>query len=45
MLGGFLAYFVFGAQAWIGICDNSLAFQVIVMETLGTFVLVFLYLS
>jgi glycerol uptake facilitator-like aquaporin len=24
--GGFLAYFVFGAQAWIGICDTSLAF-------------------
>ena len=45
LCGGFLSYFVLGAQAWIGVCDHKMVFQVMCLETLGTFVLVFLYLS
>jgi len=44
-LGALLAYYCFGAHAYIGVCSKKLVGQVIVMETLGSVVLVFLYLS
>lgn len=43
--GALLAYYCFGAHAYIGVCSKKLIGQVMLMETLGSVVLVFLYLS
>lgn len=44
-LGALFAYYCFGAKAYIGICSKKLIGQVMILETLGACVLVFLYLS